>query len=693
MKLKKVEITNFRLLKDISGDKAMNVNEKTTVLVGKNNAGKTSFSHIFELFLNRNEKLSLDDFSIQCYQEFEDFYNEYESIKADQDKLEQFFIKIKNLTPAIRLILTIEYSEQDNWNNIRPLLTTLDDSNEIKIIFKYGVENTKKFYDDLSKNMNSKKKKESFIDVLKKIYHKHFIMTVYPYSPYEQYEKVTLNEINKIISTCFIAAQRSVEDSNSNSNSKLSNIFQKEYQVYKKTDIPETDTQLQQLDIVLDKANKKIDSQLLDFFKSFTKSFSTFGYPNIEGLEIVLKSNVTTTNLFNGISLFYKNNKHLLPEKYNGLGYSNLIYIISQIMNFKSKIIENPTDLNIIFIEEPEAHMHPQLQNMFINKLNEFLKTNDINAQVILTTHSSHIVSNGDFETIRYFCKESNTTYIKDLMDFKSGNSEETINFLKQYMTLVKCDMFFADKIILIEGTCERLLMPLFIKKTDDYLKSNKNIKPLSEQYISVIEIGGAYMLKFKELLKFLGVKTLIITDIDSCIEEEVLDEKGQVQTYKNGNPKIKREKHEIKKEKLEKLVSTNATLCSWIPKESSINKLLAKRQKECIEGNIAITYQRKHKMPNDTSMLKCGRTFEEAFIIDNAKYIFDNKESLGSINNNIDEYESTKDILDNSYSIYEYIDKNQKKTEFAFDLLYVNEKQWIVPEYIREGLVWLSKE
>ena len=693
MKLKKVEITNFRLLKDISGDRAMNIDANTTVLVGKNNAGKTSFSYIFEIFLNKNGKLSLDDFSIQCYKEFEDIYLEYEKIKGDKEKVEDFLIKAKKSTPSINLILTIEYGKEDNWSNIRSLLTSLDNSNEIKIIFKYGVENTKKFYDELSKRIKTKDKKETFIEVLKKIYDKYFIMTIYPYSSDEYHEKITVNEINKIISTCFIAAQRNVEDSNSSSNSKLSSIFQKEYKVYKKNDEDEENTKVQKLDNALDKANGDINRQLEEFFKSFTQSFSTFGYPNIEGMEVILKSNVVATNIFNSISLFYKNNKHLLPEKYNGLGYSNLIYIVSQIMNFKSKLMENPTDLNLIFIEEPEAHMHPQLQSTFIKKLNEFLKINHINAQVILTTHSSHIVSDGEFNTIRYFCKKDNVTSIKDLMDFKPNNKEEIINFLKQYMTLVKCDMFFADKIVLIEGTCERLLMPVFIEKVDGILKGNKDVKPLSEQYIAVIEIGGAYMLKFKEFIEFLGIKTLIITDIDSCEEKDILDENGQVQKHKNDNVKTKIEKEEITTKNIKQLISTNETLCKWIPNEKSIQGLLSKKKSELVCGNVAVVYQRKYKFTGKKNKVKCGRTFEEAFIIDNAKYIFDNKEHLGSVKNNLKDYTKYEDVFANSYSIYQYIDRNKKKTEFTFDLLYVNKEEWNVPEYIKEGLEWLSRE
>jgi putative ATP-dependent endonuclease of the OLD family len=67
--------------------------------------------------------------------------------------------------------------------------------------------------------------------------------------------------------------------------------------------------------------------------------------------------------------------------------------------------------------------------------------------------------------------------------------------------------MFFADKIILIEGTVERLLLPKMITRC---------APSLQHKYISIVEVGGAYALKFKDLLAFLGVRTLVITDLDS---------------------------------------------------------------------------------------------------------------------------------------------------------------------------------
>jgi len=246
--------------------------------------------------------------------------------------------------------------------------------------------------------------------------------------------------------------------------------------------------------------------------------FNTFGFPGIGTEKVELKSQLDPEILFtNNVKLFYNHEGKSLPEKYNGLGYSNLICMIAQLIGFYNEIKDKKNNLNLIFIEEPEAHMHPQMQSVFIKNIIKFLKDVKLDAQVIFTTHSPHILSASNLESIRYFMpvQKANTAIVKDMMEFnKKLTEKETKEFLRQYLTLGKCDLFFADKAILFEGTVERILLPVFIEKIE---KENGACK-LSEQYISSIEIGGAYISKFKELLEFLGIKTLIITDIDSVV-------------------------------------------------------------------------------------------------------------------------------------------------------------------------------
>jgi putative ATP-dependent endonuclease of the OLD family len=312
--------------------------------------------------------------------------------------------------------------------------------------------------------------------------------------------------------------------------------------------------------------------------------------------------------------------------------------------------------------------MHPQMQNVFIKKIVKFLNDVKIEAQVIITTHSPHILAASNFNSIRYFThnQDTITASVKDLMKFNEDLPEkEKTEFLQQYLTLGKCDLFFADKAILFEGTVERILLPIFIEKVET--ESNKK---LSEQYISSIEIGGAYISKFKELLEFLSIKTLIITDIDSVA--------------KPGFTKNKVEKGKD-------LLTSNVTLKEWIPGKEKIDELLDdKIQKVSDDGMIFIAYQT--TIDHVSTDIKCGRSFEEAFILENTEYVFDNKAKFQSIKNKLKNYNSSDEIKNNSFEIQNYIDENRKKTEFAFDLLSVNKNNWVIPTYIKEGLLWLAK-
>ena len=209
-------------------------------------------------------------------------------------------------------------------------------------------------------------------------------------------------------------------------------------------------------------------------------------------------------------------NEHL-PSSLTGLGYKNLLKIIFELVNyFQSLEKDSMGRLYLLFIEEPESHMHPQLQQRFIDFLGEYLKKlSTKEAQVILTTHSSHIVNQIDFNKVRYAKRKAHEVNYKDL-DVFSKSHPANAKFIKKYLTLSKCDLFFADKAILFEGSSERLLLPKVIEKL---AKENKfaNVSiGLNHQHITLVEVGGTYAKLFFEFLDFLGIPTLILTDIDS---------------------------------------------------------------------------------------------------------------------------------------------------------------------------------
>src|SRR3546814_612329 len=127
------------------------------------------------------------------------------------------------------------------------------------------------------------------------------------------------------------------------------------------------------------------------------------------------------------------------------------------------------------------------------------------------------------FEAMRYFLSVADgdglrRSVVKDLRQGMGNAPAPDREFLHQYLTLTRCDLFFADKAVLIEGTSERLLLPAMIRKTDAAAAGEPQ---LGSQYLTVMEVSGAYAHRFFDLLAFLELRTLIITDIDAVKPNE----------------------------------------------------------------------------------------------------------------------------------------------------------------------------
>ena len=139
MKLKTVTIKNFRLLQDV----IVQIDDETTLIVGKNNTGKTSFSLLFNIFMNERKKPSFDDFPLNTHETFITLYNIFCGIT--EENKEDIIEKIRKGIPKISLLLELEFDENDSWASIKPFTTELSDTNIIKILFEYLPENSEKF--------------------------------------------------------------------------------------------------------------------------------------------------------------------------------------------------------------------------------------------------------------------------------------------------------------------------------------------------------------------------------------------------------------------------------------------------------------------------------------------------------------------------------------------------------------------
>lgn len=167
------------------------------------------------------------------------------------------------------------------------------------------------------------------------------------------------------------------------------------------------------------------------------------------------------------------------------------------------------------------------MQYVFIKNIKGLLKEHDgelkasgyiSGIQTLITTHSSHIVSDCNFDDLIYFKRDNGVVTSRAFNSLKEEYEDDQLGyrFVKQYLTLNSSELFFADKVICIEGDTERILLPTMMQKVDiaTPIEQGSNIMPLLSQNISIIETG-AHSQAFRKFFDFLGIKVLIITDID----------------------------------------------------------------------------------------------------------------------------------------------------------------------------------
>ena len=740
MKLSKIKVKNYRLLKSLTLDLEVDL----SLVIGKNNTGKTSLLSILNKFIGKNSatpSFVYDDFNIELQKELEDIYttDKYHEIIAEFERKEDE--KWKNLGLSLKLF--IEYTDSDSLANISKLMMDLDPENRtIVLFFEYvlDIDNFKKIKTDFHeyKLKKEKRRKEesnkqetigqdgnekeenviSYIKVEKegtlfnkfmkrnsKRYFTAFKKTI-AYNPTtkKENEEEFINIVKEniplepVINFKVIPANREI--SNKDSDKTLSHLASKYYE--KKEEAEQDTPEIKYFKDTLEETDGFLNKAYADIFEKVVNKVELFGGVKKGDSIISIVSTLQHRELLKGnTTVMYDHNEDCsLPENYNGLGYLNLISMIFDIeliindFRRRNNVNEEPADVNLLFIEEPEAHTHPQMQYVFIKNIKDFLKEacegNDekgakkFQLQTLITSHSSHITSESKFDDIKYFFKldkknEVIAKNLKDLQTIYGKNEASNFKFLKQYLTLHRAELFFADKAIFIEGDTERILLPAMMKKIDQEDRSKGDEKlPLLSQNISIIEVG-AYSHIFEKFFDFIGLKSLIITDIDSAKEDRTKCRVCDKNAKLTSNSSLS-------------FFHCGKTDLDYFKKLSFDWKILRKKKNNKWvsnrKGKLLTIYQIEENAYH-------ARSFEDAFFHLNKQFIIDNKNKFNSLKH-IDYFEDTeKDAYDLAEKCVD------KKPSLAMEIL-LNSKvddnnnefsNWQIPAYIREGLSWLKKD
>lgn len=698
LRIKSFRVQNFRRLKNVKVD----LDEATTIFVGANNSGKTSATHVFQCFLDpKKTKFQIYDFTADCWPVFDNFTT---GSGVDVE------------LPAIRLDLWFEVDD-DNVHRVERLLPGLGWGGEpVGVRMVYAPRDQDSLIANYLAAQADAIRAEARVTsykpwpqnlreyLTKQLLHeyevKYYVLDerecdddLLPNADYEPYYLGTGASgadriVNSLIKVDFLHAQRHLSDSDSRGRAEdLSHRLSRYYQ----RNLEQHETDIAALNAIADS-----ESALnIHFGRVFGSILNTIGQLGVANLGLVIRASLNPQSLMSTSARVHYavsdaqggspgESTAFLPDQYNGLGFKNLIYMAVEVLDFHYAWAETEggrPPVHLVVIEEPEAHLHAQLQQVFIRKILEILPDPEIGfqTQMVVTTHSSHILYERSLQPIRYFCRldpagVSPCSDVRDLSVFYQRHGGKSRKFLQKYMRLMHCDLFFADAAILVEGNVERLLVPMIIER---------EVSDLRSSHLTILEVGGAHAHIFQELIVFLGVPALVITDLDSVepsgADQNEEDNDRQGKTCMINTPEA---------------VTANPTLGKWLPKQSAIVDLLDLPDADKVisfvgqdEGTVRVAYQTRHSVTWRSSTAElAGRTLEEAFALENLAWTQDpSGQALGLRIRGSDNL-----MLDELHcKIFERV-RNLDKTTFALNLIADESTSWLPPRYIVDGLTWL---
>ena len=458
----------------------------------------------------------------------------------------------------------------------------------------------------------------------------------------------------------------------------------------------------------IEAAQEIFDQRLAESFEGALREVQSLGYPGVTDPLLRIATRIRPSDSLNhDAAVRYQVDsvpgktlaaKLLLPEDYNGLGYQNLISIVFRLMSFRDawmrvgKASRSSTQsaerepilppLHLVLVEEPEAHLHVQVQQVFIRKAFAVLRAHpdlrenkQLVTQLVVSTHSSHVAHETHFSCLRYFRRlpagMAGDVPVSTVVNLSEvfGTMDDTARFVTRYLRATHCDLFFADAAILIEGPAERILVPSFVRTS---------YPVLNQRYITWLEIGGSHAHRLAPLLKHLGLLTLIITDLDAANASTKAAEapargKGQA--------------------------TRNPTLLSWLPKRDDVDVLLdlpdadkTIEHDRLSRNRVAYQCPVRVRIGGNEGVEALASTFEDALVFENLD-LFASLEGSGLIKKFRDAIAANAEPAALGKALFESL-KTGDKAEFALNLLELEKADSIaIPTYIKQGLAWLDDQ
>ena len=579
--LRFLELCQFRRL----GKVQLDVNKKTTILVGANNSGKTSVLAALRHFLADGSPFGAFDISLSQWPTLRALGKAWEAlaedpltVTGDEEQWKQQLQTLLSTMPTLDLWFDAEagmyhyvapFLSKFSWKGgavgIRLRLepaSTVEELKQLAGTYRAAREPVKDMgADSLAWPID-------LLDFWLREPSKLGQVRAYkldtennPITGFKTYVTQTLaadastierKHLSKVIRVDFVAAQRGLggeeAESRSASGPHRVGMFSNQLLKFARQHLNVASTgHGHRADLIkaVAEAQRDLDKKIHEAIADSVEEVKELGYPGLhDPQEIRFRTRIQTADLLDhGTAVQYSMQKEsleeLLPEYSIGLGYQNLQSLSYQLVSFKAARLKpekgSPAPVHLVMIEEPEAHLHVQVQRIFPDKAHKLISPTGADAsalksQLLISTHSSHLAHAEDFDRLRYVRRIAKsatspmpTTEVVNLGQV-FGDDKKTRQFAERYFRVQHTDLLFANAAIFVEGVAERMLVPLFIER---------DFKELNSRYVSFLDIGGSHAHRLKPLVEKLRIPTVIITDVDPCEEQDGKPKKNGEPTKK----------------------------------------------------------------------------------------------------------------------------------------------------------------
>lgn len=474
-------------------------NDGVNVIIGHNNAGKTSLLKAIGLVINNeaSHRLEIDDFSKNAT-----------------------LAELQANSPSVKISLKINQSlaedlTGDDLVTVSEWLTKLEEPYEAQLTYIYYLpaDYISDYKDSLTQVTDKDEAwftiKHEFLRFYK---HKIFggdptLQTTADSESLQKFDFQFLNAIRDVERDMFTGKNTLLRDvldffmdyEIKSADESVKSIVQKQKEIkdIRKAFMQSASTLITQLQARME-AGK---GQILSYAHQTGATFNN-AKPDFDG-------KISDVEMYSALKLIigYDALDIKIPATHNGLGYNNLIFMSLLLAKMQVNADGNYLGSNakvfpVLAIEEPEAHLHPAMQYKFLKFLKENKDKRKVR-QIFVTTHSTQITSAVLLDEIICLHNEKGVISVGyPGKTFPAGEQgQKSKAYVQRFLDATRSDMLFAQRVIFVEGLAEQLLLPTLAKYCG---------RSLEDHHTAIIPVGGRFFDNFMYMFDSTKPNTII---------------------------------------------------------------------------------------------------------------------------------------------------------------------------------------